>query len=221
MPGEPASERAEMVARQLRRRGITDERVLAAMAEVPRERFVLSDDRDLAYADRALALDCGQTISQPWIVAAICQALELEPGDRVLEIGTGSGYSTAVLSRLATTVISVERIEQLAERARRTLAELDVEAVVRVGDGSAGAADQAPFEAIAIHATLPAAPAALLDQLAPGGRLVAPIATAGEEVLTRFRAGEDGEGGERSYPSEPLAPCRFVPLIGEAGYPDA
>src|SRR6476659_9914523 len=164
-----------MVERQLRRRGIGDERVLAAMAEVPRDQFVSERYRSRAYADSALPIGEGQTISQPWIVAAICQALELEGGERVLEIGTGSGYSACVLSVLAGSVLSVERLPELAARARLALAAAavpGVEVEVVVGDGSRGLPDRPPFDAIAVHATAPAPPQALLGQLADGGRLV-------------------------------------------------
>lgn len=210
-----------MVAEQLEARGIHDARVLAAMAEVPRERFVPEHERPLAYADRALGIDCGQTISQPWIVAAICQGLQLKGEESVLEIGTGSGYSTAVLSRLCERVVSIERIETLADQARAALSELGVEGVeVRVGDGSLGAPDAAPFDGIAVHAATPATPRALLAQLSPGGRLVAPVASDGGEVLTRFRRRPGpGPDDEPVYDREPLAPCRFVPLIGAEGYP--
>ena len=210
-----------MVANQLRARGIGDERVLEAMGTVPRELFVGPADRDRAYADRALGIDCGQTISQPWIIAAICQALELRGDERVLEIGTGSGYSTAVLSRLAPRIVSIERIAELAEAARGKLAEAGAEGVeVRVSDGSVGSPDDGPFDAIAVHAAIPAPPRALLSQLAPGGRLVAPVAVDGEEVLTRFRRSRGEQEQEAEYTREPLAPCRFVPLIGDEGYPE-
>jgi protein-L-isoaspartate(D-aspartate) O-methyltransferase len=210
-----------MVAEQLAARGIHDERVLAAMGAVPREQFVLERDRRIAYSDRALGIAAGQTISQPWIVAAICQGLELEGEEKVLEIGTGSGYSAAVLERLCERVISIERIEELATTAREALARVGAGRVeVRIADGSLGAADEAPFEAIAVHAALPGPPRTLLGQLAVGGRLVAPVDTGLDEVLTRFRR-EGGEDGEPSYSREPLASCRFVPLIGEEGYGDS
>jgi protein-L-isoaspartate(D-aspartate) O-methyltransferase len=210
-----------MVARQLRARGIEDERVLDAMAAVPRERFVPESVRRRAYADGALPIGAEQTISQPWIVAAISQALELTGPERVLEIGTGSGYSAAILARLAAEVVSIERIAELAEGARAALAELGVEGVeVRVGDGSRGAPCRAPFDAIAVHAGAPRPPASLLAQLRIGGRLVIPVAADGHEVLSvfvrtaeRFDA-ESGEGLER----HDIAPCRFVPLLGEEGF---
>lgn len=210
---EFAELRARMVERQLRRRGIRDERVLAAMGEVPREEFVDERRRDRAYADAALPIGEGQTISQPWIVAAICQALELRGGERVLDVGSGSGYSSAVLSRLAAEVIGIERHASLAAGARRALDSLGVDNVeLIVGDGSRGLPERAPFEAIAVHATAPAAPRALLAQLADDGRLVVPIAARGADMLTVFRRrGEDLVATE-------IGPCRFVPLIGEEGY---
>ena len=210
-----------MVNRQLRRRGISDERVLAAMAEIPRERFVAERLRGRAYADGALPIGDEQTISQPWVVAAICQGLGLAGDELVLEIGTGSGYSTAILARLASEVVSIERIEALALGARERVASLGIENVeVRVGDGTLGAAERAPFAAIAVHATAPAPPATLLEQLELGGRLVIPISEPGADMLTllireavRFDF-ETGEGVGR----RPIAPCRFVPLLGQQGF---
>jgi protein-L-isoaspartate(D-aspartate) O-methyltransferase len=203
-----------MVERQLRHRGIADERVLAAMGEVPRERFVPQRHRHRAYSDSALPIGEEQTISQPWIVAAICQALELRGNERVLEIGSGSGYSAAVLARLAAEVIGMERHESLAAGARRAFDALSVANVrLLVGDGSRGLPEEAPFEAIAVHATAPAPPRALLGQLAEGGRLVVPIAGDGVDLLTVFsRRG----GGELRRVE--IGPCRFVPLIGEEGF---
>jgi protein-L-isoaspartate(D-aspartate) O-methyltransferase len=205
--------RARMVERQLRGRGIEDERVLAAMGEVPREAFVPPRMRHRAYADSALPIGSEQTISQPWIVAAICQAMELTGGESVLEVGTGSGYSAAVLSRLAAKVLSVERHESLARAAREALAEIGVDNVeLLVGDGSRGVPERAPFDAIAVHATAPAPPPALVDQLADGGRLVIPIAMDAADMLTQLRRrGEEVE-------LESIGPCRFVPLIGEEGF---
>lgn len=210
-----------MVDRQLRRRGIADERVLAAMAQVPRERFVGERARRRAYADGALAIGDGQTISQPWVVAAICEALALGGGERVLEIGTGSGYSTAIIARLAREVVSVERIEGLARAARERLAALDVDKVeIRIGDGTLGAPDRAPFAAIAVHATAPAPPRALLEQIEVGGRMVIPLAESRADMLTVITREADcidpdtGDG----IRSVRLAPCRFVPLLGEQGF---
>jgi protein-L-isoaspartate(D-aspartate) O-methyltransferase len=202
-----------MVERQLRRRGIGDERVLAAIEQVPREDFVGERQRSRAYADAALPIAEGQTISQPWIVAAICQALALGGSERVLEVGTGSGYSAAVLSRLASEVITIERHPSLAERAAEVLGSHGAANVkVLIGDGSRGLPDRAPFDAIAVHATAPAPPPALLSQLADGGRLVAPISSEDVDMLTLFI--RRGEGFE----SEVIGPCRFVPLIGEGGF---
>ena len=206
-------QRERMVERQLRRRGIGDERVLAAMGEVPRELFVPAGQRGRAYADAALPIAAGQTISQPWIVAAICQALELEGDERVLEIGSGSGYSTAVLSRLAAEVTGIERHEPLVAEARDALERLGVEnARLLVGDGSRGLPDAAPFEAVAVHATAPSPPLTLLGQLADGGRLVVPLAGERADMLTIFR-----RRGKELVRAE-IGPCRFVPLIGEEGF---
>lgn len=209
-----ATQRARMVERQLRRRGIADERVLVAMGEMPREAFVPPSLRHRSYADSALPIEQRQTISQPWIVAAICQAMELRGSERVLEVGTGSGYSAGVLSLLAAEVVSIERHQALALTARETLASLAITNVeLIVGDGSQGVPERAPFEAIAVHAAAPAAPPALLDQLAEGGRLVVPIVADDEtDLLTVLR--RRGAGVE----AETIGPCRFVPLVGEEGF---
>jgi protein-L-isoaspartate(D-aspartate) O-methyltransferase len=199
--------RARMVERQLRRRGIHDERVLAAMAEVPRERFVPEDQRRRAYRDGALRIGEGQTISQPWIVACMCQLLELRGHELVLEVGAGSGYAAAVLSRLCAEVVTIERYESLAGIAAGTLAELGYDNVeVRVGDGSRGAPDRAPFGGISVTATArDEPPRALLEQLAPGAALVCPVARRRREHLMRFRDGEQ----------EAVAAVRFVPLVSD------
>jgi protein-L-isoaspartate(D-aspartate) O-methyltransferase len=218
---EFASMRADMVERQLRRRGIHDERVLEAMARIPREQFVPEPYARRAYADSALPIGHDQTISQPWIVAAICQAMELEGDENVLEVGTGSGYSAAVLALLAREVLTIERVPELAERARETLRDLGIQNVeVVVGDGSMGMPERAPFDAIAIHATAPVPPPTLIGQLGIGGRLVVPIASRTADMLTAFRRRDErvdsttGEGLER----EIIGPCRFVPLIGSEGF---
>jgi protein-L-isoaspartate(D-aspartate) O-methyltransferase len=205
--------RAEMVEHQLRERGIRDERVLAAMGEVPREAFVPERRRELAYADAALPIGSEQTISQPWIVAAILQALELRGDEQVLEIGTGSGYSTCLLGRLAEHVVSVERHSGLARAAAESLRSCATDNVeLMVGDGSRGVPDRAPFGAIAVHAAAPAPPPALVEQLADGGRMVVPVANGKEEMLTLLRrVGSDLE-------TIAIAPCRFVPLIGAEGF---
>ncbi len=208
-----AARRAAMVANQLRARGIWDERVLAAIGAVPREEFVPRRLRHRAYDDSALPIGGGQTISQPWIVAAICQELALAGPERVLEVGTGSGYTAAVLALLAAEVISVERDPELSRSARRALAGLGVAKVhLVVGDGSLGDPGRAPFEAIAVHAAAPGPPPALVEQLRDGGRLVVPLVEEGEETLVAFhRHG-------RRLTRATVAPCRFVPLIGEGGF---
>src|SRR5919197_2834693 len=200
-----ARRRARMVERQLRRRGIEDERVLAAMGEVPRERFVPEELRRDAYRDGALRIGEGQTISQPWIVACMASLLELEGDERVLEVGTGSGYAAAVLSRICREVITIERYESLAETARATLEELGYDNVeVRLGDGTRGAPDRAPFGGISVTAAaLDEPPPALLDQLASGAALVCPVERGGRELLMRFSDGVE----------EAVVPVRFVPLV--------
>jgi protein-L-isoaspartate(D-aspartate) O-methyltransferase len=196
-----------MVERQLRRRGIHDERVLAAMGEVPRELFVPESERRRAYRDGALRIGEGQTISQPWIVACMAQLLELRGDETVLEVGTGSGYAAAVLSRLCAQVVTIERYESLAKVAAETLAELNYDNVeVRVGDGAQGAPDRAPFGGISVTATAKdEPPAALVEQLAPGAALVCPIARGRREFLIRLRDGEE----------ETVASVRFVPLVSD------
>jgi protein-L-isoaspartate(D-aspartate) O-methyltransferase len=202
-----------MVERQLRARGIEDERVLAAMAEVPREEFVPAELRGRAYADSALPIGEEQTISQPWIVAAICQALALRGPELVLEVGTGSGYSAAVLARLAAHVVSIERHRELSRAAALALTSIALRNVeLIVGDGSLGVPERGPFDAIAVHATAPVPPPPLLAQLAEGGRMVVPIAAGDADVLTLLQ-----RRGER-FETEPITPCRFVPLIGEEGF---
>ena len=202
-----------MVERQLRRRGISDERVLRAMDAVPREHFVPERVRRSSYNDSALPIGYEQTISQPWVVAAICQALSLRGDELVLEIGTGSGYSAAVLSQLADHIVSIERVPELGEWAGRRLDELGIRNVeVVIGDGSRGHSERAPYDAIAVHAASPEAPHSLLSQLAPDGRLVVPIATGSADLLTAFIS-ENGD-----LRQETIGPCRFVPLIGAEGF---
>lgn len=209
-----AQARARMVEEQLRSRGIEDERVLEAMGSIPREIFVPEDRRELSYADGALPIGFGQTISQPAMVAEICQALELDGHERVLEIGTGSGYSAAVLARLCSKVRSIERIPELTESARAALDEAGIENVeCLVADGSVGSPEGAPWDAIAVHAGAPEVPPALVEQLGPGGRLVVPVAFDGGEMLTRVTVDRAGKASK-----EDLGPCRFVPLIGEEGF---
>ena len=220
MTSDVATDRAAMVDRQLRGGGIRDERVLAAMLEVPREVFVPESVRDRAYEDGALPIGHGQTVSQPWVVAAICAGLELTGDEEVLEIGTGSGYSTAIIALLARHVRSIELVEELAERAAATLAELGFSNVeVFAGDGSGEVAGPQSVDAIAVHAAAPALPGALVRALRPGGRLVIPIAEDGADLLVAFRRTDDGSGDEPKLRRTPIAPCRFVPLLGAGGFP--
>jgi protein-L-isoaspartate(D-aspartate) O-methyltransferase len=202
-----------MVATQLRARGVGDERVLAAMAEIPRHEFLPDGDRAEAYADRPLPIGERQTISQPYMVASMTALLGLTGGERVLEIGTGSGYQTAVLARLAAEVLSVERIPALSARARETLSRLGVRNVrFRVGDGSAGWPEEAPFDAVLVTAAAPEIPPALLDQLADPGLLVAPVGDRIVQDLVRVRRERGRDRHERHFK------CIFVPLIGADGF---
>jgi protein-L-isoaspartate(D-aspartate) O-methyltransferase len=197
-----------MVTRQLRRRGISDERVLAAMEHVPREAFVPEGLTAHAYDDAALPIGKGQTISQPYIVAAMCELLELGGTETVLDVGTGSGYAAAVLDELADAVVSVEVVPELAETARAALAATGHEGVeVRVADGRNGAPDRAPFEAIAVAAATDAIPTAFVEQLAPEGRLVVPVGGRRGQRLVRLSKTEDGLAETWSVA------CRFVPLV--------
>jgi protein-L-isoaspartate(D-aspartate) O-methyltransferase len=204
------AERQAMVERQLRARGIRDERVLAAMARVPREDFVPDDVRDRAYQDAALPIGEGQTISQPYMVARICEELELHGGERVLDVGTGSGYQAAVLAELAAEVHSIERIPELADRARAILGD---RVHVHVGDGSRGVPEHAPYAAIAVAAAAPRLPEALYEQLEPRGRLVVPVGSRWEQLLQVVVRTPEGPALLRTVP------CRFVPLVGEEGFP--
>ena len=198
---------------ELRALGIRDERVLAAMARVPRHVFVPPELLPFAYEDRPLPIGAGQTISQPYIVALSTQALELSPTDRVLEIGTGSGYQTAVLAELAGTVFTIERIPELSQLAQKRLLSLGYGNIrFRVGDGTKGWPEEAPFQAILVTAAAPTAPKSLVSQLAEGGRLVIPIGGRESQTLWLFR--KRGRRVEREY----LCPCSFVPLIGEEGW---
>jgi len=198
-----------MVAEQLRPHGVTDERVLEAMASVPREEFLAPRMRRHAYEDRALAIDCGQTISQPLVVALMTQASSPQPDDIALEVGTGSGYAAAVLSRLCRKVITIEREPALAEQASQTLRRLGFENVeVAVGDGSQGWPSEAPYNVILVAAAAGSVPQALIDQLADGGRMVIPVAVSAHEpqdLRVYLRRGADV-----LYRS--LFPVLFVPL---------
>ena len=204
---------AEHLADFLRRRGIRDERVLKAIERVPRELFVPEELRRNAYSDRALPIGHGQTISQPFMVATICAVLGLEGGERVLDVGTGSGYQAAVLAELADEVVTVERVPELAEQARATLARTGYGRVdVRVGDGTLGVPDRAPYDAIAVAAAAPGVPEALYEQLTPEGRIVLPVGSLHDQWLEVVVRRPEGPVVERSVP------CRFVPLIGSAGF---
>jgi protein-L-isoaspartate(D-aspartate) O-methyltransferase len=208
-------DRQTMVARQLRARDISDERVLEAMERVPRELFVPDQERDHAYADAALPIGHGQTISQPYMVARIAEALALRPGERVLDVGTGSGYQAAVLAELGAEVVTIERIPELAERARASLAAAGYPQVdVRVGDGTLGVPELAPFDAIAVAAAAPAFPETLYEQLRPRGRLVVPV---GGEHMQRLEVIVRSPEGPAVVHS---VPCRFVPLVGREGFGD-
>ena len=200
--------RARMIDQQLRRRGISSERVLAAMARVPRELFVPADLAEEAYGDCALPIDCEQTISQPLIVAMMTEALRLEGEERVLEIGTGSGYQTAILALLAREIYSVERHAELSRQARERLEWLEVRnAKLRVGDGSLGWPEAAPFDRVILTAAAEKCPPEVWDQLAEGGILVGPFGPPNEQVLTASRK----IGGAAQ--TDTLTSCRFVPLV--------
>ena len=207
--------REQMVERQIARRGIADPRVLQAMREVPRHRFVPQHLHASAYADSALPIGEGQTISQPYIVALMTEALDLGGEEQVLEIGTGSGYQAAMLSRLAESVYTIERHTVLARQAGAIFEELGYSNVhMQVADGTSGWPDKAPFHAIIITAAAPEVPQPLIDQLADRGRLVAPVGPAGLQNLVLVR-----KEGERTT-TQQLAPVAFVPLIGEYGWSD-
>jgi protein-L-isoaspartate(D-aspartate) O-methyltransferase len=208
------SERDAMVEYQLHARGIRSERVLAAMGRVPRELFVPEKLRFRAYDDAALPIGEGQTISQPYMVARICEELELHGGERVLDVGTGSGYQAAVLAELAEEVHSIERIPTLAEQARRNLALAGYpdRVDVHVGDGSRGLPELAPFDAIAVAAAAPGLPDALYEQLTSRGRMVIPIGDRWEQQLDVIVRTHEGPAVLRTVP------CRFVPLLGEEGF---
>jgi len=211
------AQRAHMIRAHLQARSITSPRVLEAFGRVPRERFVPEAARSRAYGDHALSIGHGQTISQPYMVAVMTQALELAGGERVLEVGTGSGYQAAVLAELAREVWSVERIPELADQATDLLADLGYANVhVRAGDGTLGWPEEAPFDAIVVTAGAPASPQTLLAQLAPGGgRLVVPVGDRDLQYL------EIVERRATEYVTRRSIGCRFVPLLGAEGWATA
>jgi protein-L-isoaspartate(D-aspartate) O-methyltransferase len=212
-PENGAARRRMMVDTQLRGRDIVDERVLGAMERVPRELFVEERERRRAYDDAALPIGGGQTISQPYMVARICEALQLNGDERVLDVGTGSGYQAAVLAELAAEVHTIERIPELAERARERLAAAGYDRVqVHVGDGTLGLPGQAPFDGIAVAAAAPGFPETLYEQLKPRGRLVVPVGSARGQRLEVAVRSPEGPALIHSVP------CRFVPLVGAEGF---
>ncbi|UCG81875.1 MAG: protein-L-isoaspartate(D-aspartate) O-methyltransferase [Desulfobacterales bacterium] len=202
-----------MVSTQIEARGIHDQRVLEVMRKVPRHLFIGEALRDQAYGDFPLPIGEGQTISQPYIVAEMTQALELSKDDRVLEIGTGSGYQTAILAELAYRIYTIERVRELFVRARKLLDELGYHNVVaRCSDGTLGWRDESPFEAIIVTAGAPEVPEKLLQQLTSGGRLIIPVGNRFSQTLLKIRKDEDG------IHKTDLGGCRFVKLIGEHGW---
>lgn len=208
MSGDREAARSAMLRQHLQSRGISDARVLEALRRVPREQFVEPGDESLAYADSALGIACGQTISQPYIVALMTQALEVSPGQRVLEIGTGSGYQAAVLAELGAEVFTIERHRLLAEQAQTRLNQLYPHRVhIRVGDGLLGWPEEAPFERVIVTAAGPDIPPAVWQQVAEGGLMVAPLGPIAEQTLEQIRkiAGRPIR--------QPLTGCRFVPLL--------
>lgn len=202
-----------MVAFQIERRGITDKRILAAMRKIPRHHFIPREEWENAYDDFPLPIGEGQTISQPYIVAFMSNVLNLQKNDKVLEIGTGSGYQAAILAGLARSVYTVERIAQLAERASQRLQELKIDNVnVIVGDGSLGLPQEAPFDAILVTAAAPNAPQKVLDQLAEGGRMIIPVGSRFHQTLELWKRIQG------RFTCQEVLPVVFVPLIGEHGW---
>jgi protein-L-isoaspartate(D-aspartate) O-methyltransferase len=213
-----AREREAMVERQLRRRGITDQRILEAFRAVPREAFVAPEYAHLAYGDHPLPIEAGQTISQPYIVALMIEAAGIAPGDKVLEVGSGSGYAAAVISRIAAKVVGIERQHDLVEVSRERLERLGYDNVTIVeGDGTRGCPAEAPFDAILAAASGSHVPAPLVEQLKPGGAIVMPVGSPGwAQKLVKATRREDG-----TLQQTDLGGVRFVPLIGEEGWKDA
>jgi protein-L-isoaspartate(D-aspartate) O-methyltransferase len=209
--------RGQMVRRQIEARGVFDPLILDAFREVPREEFVDDEHRQWAYDDHPLPIEAGQTISQPYIVALMIEAAGIKPGDKVLEVGSGSGYAAAVMSRIAAQIVGIERQHDLVEVARERLSRLGYNNVRIVeGDGTRGCPDEAPFDAILAAASGSHVPQALVDQLAPGGRLVMPVGRPDwVQELVKVTKHSDGTTTEKN-----LGGVRFVPLIGEEGWRD-
>lgn len=215
MNGNPpfSALRSEMVRSQLAARGIRDSRILAVMGDIPRERFVLPELIESAYDDCALPIACNQTISQPYIVAAMTELLQPQPHHRVLEVGAGSGYQTAVLARLVARVYAIEWHAPLVEAASRVLADLAIRNVtLRCGDGTRGWPEHAPFDGILVAAGGPLVPEALRDQLALGGRLVIPVGPLQDQTLVVITRTAQG------FETREAMKCRFVKLVGEEGW---
>jgi protein-L-isoaspartate(D-aspartate) O-methyltransferase len=212
-----AAEREAMVEQHLKRRGIAEQPIIEAFRAVPRELFVSPEYEHLAYGDHPLPIEAGQTISQPYIVALTIQAAEIGPGDRVLEVGAGSGYAAAVISRIAAEVTAIERQHDLVEVARERLRRLSYDNVEIVeGDGTRGCSDRAPFDAIVAAASGSHVPKAFIEQLSPGGRIVMPVGDPGwVQQLIKVTKQDDG-----TLKQENLGGVRFVPLIGEQGWDD-
>ncbi len=216
MNGARQEERDRMVTTQLAARGIRDGRVLEAFRRVPRHQFVPPEAELRAYRDGPLSIGHGQTISQPYMVALMTECAAIRPGDRVLEIGTGCGYQSAILSELGADVFSIERLPELAEEARKRLLRLGYDTIrVRIANGTLGWPEEAPFEAIIVAAGAPRLPTPLTQQLAQGGRLVIPLEEGPSQVLYVFLRTPDGIREHRK------TACSFVPLIGEHGWPGA
>jgi protein-L-isoaspartate(D-aspartate) O-methyltransferase len=214
MPVDLTEARARMVLEQLERRGIADARVLAVMRSVARDRFLPPEYAEHAYDDGPLPIGADQTISQPYMVALTSEVAALKGPERVLEIGTGSGYQTAVLARLAAEVYSVECLEQLHNRARRLLASMGLKnCVLRIGDGSEGLPEAAPFDVIVVTAAMPGIPRPLVNQLKPGGRMVAPIGLGDLQTLVRISR-QSGHWREEYF-----GECRYVKMVGRHGFP--